>query len=66
MTKEGEYVTQDEVRELLIKRVESEKQTYIAKRIGVPKQVLSAFKLNKKNLYPESLEKLEAYLTGNN
>ena len=56
-------MTQDEVRELLIKRVESEKQTYIAKQIGVPKQVLSAFKLNKKNLYPESLQKLEEYLT---
>ena len=56
-------MTQDEVRALLIKRVESEKQTYIAKQIGVPKQVLSAFKLNKKNLYPESLQKLEEYLT---
>ena len=56
-------MTQDEVRELLIKRVESEKQTYIAKQIGVPKQVLSAFKLNKKNLYLESLQKLEEYLT---
>lgn len=62
MTKEGELMTQEEVRELLIKRVESEKQTYIAKQIGVPKQVLSAFKLGKKNLYPESLAKIEAYL----
>lgn len=63
MTKEGELMTQEEVRELLIKRVESEKQTYIAKQIGVPKQVLSAFKLGKKELYPKSLEKLESYLT---
>lgn len=62
MTKEGEMMTQAEVRELLIKRVESEKQTYIAKQIGVPKQVLSAFKLGKKELYPESLAKLEEYL----
>lgn len=65
MTKEGELMTQEEVRELLIKRVESEKQTYIARQIGVPKQVLSAYKLGKKELYPESLEKLEAYLTSN-
>lgn len=65
MTKEGELMTQEEVRELLIKRVESEKQTYIARQIGVPKQVLSAYKLGKKELYPESLAKLEAYLTDN-
>ena len=65
MTKEGELMTQEEVRELLIKRVESEKQTYIARQIGVPKQVLSAFKLGKKELYPESLAKLEEYLTSN-
>lgn len=65
MTKEGELMTQEEVRELLIKRVESEKQTYIARQIGVPKQVLSAFKLGKKTLYPESLAKLEDYLLVN-
>ncbi len=60
-------MTQDEVRELLIQRIESGvKQTYIARNIGVPKQVLSAFKLNKKILYPESLAKLEAFLTSNN
>ena len=50
MTKEGELMTQ---------------QTYIARQIGVPKQVLSAYKLGKKELYPESLAKLEAYLTDN-
>lgn len=57
-------MTQDEVRALLIERIESGvKQTYIARNIGVPKQVLSLFKLNKKNLYPESLAKLETFLT---
>lgn len=56
-------LSQDEVRELLIKRIENGvKQTYIAKQIDVPKQVLSAYKLGKKELYPESLAKLEAYL----
>lgn len=65
--KEEVSLTQDEVRELFIQRIESGvKQTYIARNIGVPKQVLSAFKLNKKNLYPESLAKLEAYLTNSN
>lgn len=55
-------VTQEEVREKLIVRVEREKQSYIAKQIGVPRQVLSAFKLGKKNLYPESLQALADYL----
>lgn len=55
-------LSQEEVREKFIKRVEREKQTYIANQIGVPKQVLSAFKLRKKTLYPETLEALNAYL----
>ncbi|MDY3795677.1 MAG: hypothetical protein SOZ81_03045 [Agathobacter sp.] len=55
-------ISQEEVREKLIKRVEKEKQSYIAKQINVPKQVLSAFKLGKKTLYPESLEALNDYL----
>lgn len=59
-------LTPDEVRALFIQRIESGvKQTYIARNSGVPKQVLSAFKLNKKNLYLESLAKLEAFLTNN-
>ena len=67
IVKEEMMLTQNEVRELFIQRIESGvKQTYIARNIGVPKQVLSAFKLNKKNLYPESLAKLEAFLTSNN
>lgn len=65
--REEVMLTQDEVRALFIQRIESGvKQTYIARNIGVPKQVLSAFKLNKKNLYPESLAKLEAFLTNPN
>ena len=55
-------VSQEEVREKLIERVEREKHSYIAKQIHVPKQVLSAFKLGKKTLYPESLEALNNYL----
>lgn len=55
-------LSQEEVREKFIKRVEREKQTYIAKQIGVPKQVLSAFKLGKKNLNEKSLADFAAYL----
>lgn len=55
-------LSQEEVRKKFIKRVEREKQSYIAKQINVPRQVLSAFKLGKKNLYPETLEALNDYL----
>lgn len=55
-------ISQEEVRAKLIERVEREKQSYIAKQINVPKQVLSAFKLGKKQLWDESLEALNDYL----
>ena len=55
-------ISQDEVREKLKKRAEREKQTYIAKQIGVPKQLLSDFKLAKKNLWPSTLLVLNEYL----
>lgn len=55
-------ISQDEVREKLKKRAEREKQTYIAKQIGVPKQLLSDFKLGKKNLWPSTLLALNEYL----
>ena len=41
---------QEVVRQKLIKRAEREKQTYIAKQLGVPKQLISDFKLGKKKL----------------
>ena len=64
--KEGEImVTQEEVREKLIKRAEREKQTYIAKQIGVPKQLISDFKLGKKKLWESTLIALNDYLDGN-
>lgn len=53
---------QEEVRQKLIKRTEREKQTYIAKQVGVPKQVISAFKLGKKTLWESSLKALNDYL----
>lgn len=53
---------QEEVREKLIKRAEREKQTYIAKQIGVPKQLISDFKLGKKQLRELTLLALNEYL----
>ena len=63
---EGEVmVTQEEVREKLIKRAEREKQTYIAKQIGVPRQLISDFKLGKKKLWESTLLALNEYLDSN-
>lgn len=53
---------QEEVREKLIKRAEREKQTYIAKQIGVSRQLISDFKLGKKLLREETLLALNEYL----
>ncbi len=61
--KEGEImVSQEEVRQKLIKRAEREKQTYIAKQVGVPKQLISDFKLEKKQLWESTLLSLNEYL----
>lgn len=53
---------QEEVRQKLIKRAEREKQTYIVKQIGVPKQLISDFKLGKKKLWESTLQALNEYL----
>lgn len=53
-------VTQEEVSQKLIKRAET--KTYIAKQIGMSKQVLSEFKLGRKELWVEHLIKLNEYL----
>lgn len=55
-------IRQEEVSQKLIKRVERERQTYIAKRIGVPKQLISDFKLGKKQLRETTLLALNDYL----
>ena len=55
-------ILQEEVREKLIKRAEREKQTYIAKQIGVPKQLISDFKLGKKQLRESTLLAINEYL----
>lgn len=55
-------ISQEEVRKKLIKRTEREKQTYIAKQIGMPRQVLSAFKSGKKDLWESHLIALNDYL----
>lgn len=57
-------LTQDEVRQKLIKRMQEGQQQYIAKQIGVPKQILSNFKTGKRELWESSLQALNDYLDG--
>lgn len=56
-------MTQEELRIEYRKRLEREKQIYIAKAIGVDYGILSRFKNNKIDLYPHLFKKLELYLT---
>lgn len=55
-------MTQEELRNMYNLRLEREKQSYIAKTIGVGVDALSKFRNNKIDLYPHLFEKLEAYL----
>ena len=55
-------LTQDEVRQKLIRKMQEGQQQYIAKQIGVPKQILSNFKTGKRDLWDSSLQALNDYL----
>lgn len=56
-------MTQQELRELYIDRLEREKQVYISKTTGISTSILSNFKNGKIELYPHLFVKLEKYLT---
>ena len=55
-------LTQDEVSQKLIRKMQEGQQQYIAKQIGVPKQILSNFKTGKRELWESSLQALNDYL----
>ena len=55
-------LTQDEVRQKLIQKMQERQQQYIAKQIGIPKQILSNFKTGKRELWQSSLQALNDYL----
>ena len=55
-------LTQAELRELYCKRLEREKQTYVAKATGINGAILSQFKRGKIDLYPHLFSRLESYL----
>ena len=62
MKKEGENLTQTEVREKLIEKTKGMKIKFIAEETGIPREIISKFKNSKRELYPESLEVLNNYL----
>ncbi len=59
---ETKQITQDSVREKLIRKMIAGQQQYIAKQVGIPKQILSNFKTGKRELWESSLIKLNDYL----
>lgn len=63
--KEGEKMSQTELRELYCNRLKREKQCYVAEQTGINAAVLSQFKNGKFDLYPHLFEKLETYLLDN-
>lgn len=58
-------MTQEELREMLIKRLEREKASYICKTIGMNKNTISRFKRGEIDLYPNLFRKLENYILNN-
>ena len=58
-------MTQEELRELYKKRLEREKQSFIAKVVKIDPSILSKFKNGKFDLYPDLFNRLEAYLLNN-
>lgn len=55
-------MTQTEVREKLIEKSKGMKLKFIAEKTGIPREIISRFKNSKRDLYPESLEKLNNFL----
>lgn len=55
-------ITQDSVREKLIEKCRGLKINYIAEQTKIPREIISAFKNQRRELWEESLIKLNAFL----
>ena len=55
-------VTQESVREKLIEKCRGFKINYIAEQTGIPREIVSKFKNQKRNLYENSLLILNEWL----
>jgi len=55
-------ITQESVREKLIEKCKALKIKYIAEQTGIPKEIVSAFKNKRRELWEESLITLDTFL----
>ncbi|MCM1171388.1 MAG: hypothetical protein NC393_04585 [Clostridium sp.] len=55
-------VTQEEVREKLLKKTNALRQQNISDSTGIPREIISKFMNGKRELYPKSLRDLNDYL----
>lgn len=55
-------MTQDSVREKLVEKCRGLKINYIAEQTGIPREIISAFKNKRRELWKESLIKLNIFL----
>ena len=55
-------LTQESVREKLIEKCRGLKINYIAEQTGIPREIISAFKNSRRELWEESLIKLNTFL----
>lgn len=55
-------ITQESVREKLIEKCRGLKVNYIAEQTGIPREIVSAFKNSRRELWKESLIKLNTFL----
>lgn len=57
-----ENITQESVRAKLLERTNAMRQQNISDSTGIPREIISKFMNNKRELYPESLIALNVYL----
>lgn len=55
-------ITQDSVRKKLIEKCRGLKVKFIAEQTGIPRDIISAFKNKRRELWEESLIKLNVFL----
>ena len=55
-------ITQDSVREKLIEKCKKLKVKFIAEQVEIPRNIISKFKNSRRELWEESLIKLNDYL----
>ena len=55
-------ISQEEVKEKLIKKCKGLKIGFIAEQTKIPREIISAFKNNRRELWEESLIKLNEFL----